>query len=61
MDQQEGRSSKKAPFFNGPGYVLWKIRMKKFMLSLGLDIWQSIVEGYTAPTTSPKDVARKKI
>jgi hypothetical protein len=60
MDQQEGISNKKAPLFNGGGYALWKIRMKKFMLSLGFDIWQSIVDGYTTPTTPPKDVADKK-
>jgi hypothetical protein len=39
MDQQEGMSNNKAPFFNGGGYALWKIRMKKFMLVLGFDIW----------------------
>jgi hypothetical protein len=34
--------------------------MKNFMLSLGFDIWQSTVDGYTAPTNPPKDVAGKK-
>jgi hypothetical protein len=61
MDQQEGMSNNKAPLFNGGGYALWKIRMKNFMLALGFDIWQSVVDGYTAPTTPPKDVAGKKI
>jgi hypothetical protein len=61
MDQQEGMSSNKAPLFNGGGYALWKIRMKKFMLALGFDIWKSIVDGYTSPTTPPKDVVGKKI
>jgi hypothetical protein len=61
MDQQEGMSNKKKPFFNGGGYALWKIRMKNFMLDLGFYIWQSIVDGYTAPTTPPKDAIGKKI
>jgi hypothetical protein len=61
MDQQEEIFNNKEPFFNGEGYALWKMRMKNFMLSLGFDIWQSIVDGYTAPTTPPKDAARKKI
>jgi hypothetical protein len=61
MDQQEGMSNNKAPLFNGGGYDLWKIRMKKFLLDLGFDIWQYVVYGYTAPTTPPKDVAGKKI
>jgi hypothetical protein len=51
----------KAPFFNGGGYALWKIRMKNFMLALGFDIWKSVVDGYTAPTSPPKDAAGKKI
>jgi hypothetical protein len=54
MDQQEGMSHKKAPFFNGEGYALWKIRMKNFLLAFGFDIWLSIVDGYIALTTPPK-------
>ena len=61
MDQQEGMSNNKAPLFNGGGYALWKVRMNNLLLALGFDIWQSVEHGYTAPTTSPKDVARKKI
>jgi hypothetical protein len=61
MDQQEGMSNNKAPLFNGGCYAQWKIRMKNFMLALGFDIWQSSIDGYTSPTTPPKDNARKKI
>jgi hypothetical protein len=61
MDQQDGMPNNKAPFFNGGGYALWKITMKNFLLALGLYIWQSVVDGYIAPTTPPKDVVRKKI
>jgi hypothetical protein len=61
MDQQEGISNNKEPLFNGEGYALWKIIMKYFMLDIGFDIWQSIVDGYTTPTTPPKDVVGKKI
>jgi hypothetical protein len=61
MDQQEGMSNNKAPLFNGEGYALWKIRMKNFLLALGFDIWQSVVDGYIAPTTPPKDSGGKKI
>jgi hypothetical protein len=35
--------------------------MKNFMLDLCFDIWQSVVDVYTAPTTPPKDVAGNKI
>jgi hypothetical protein len=56
MDQQEGMSSNKAPFFNGGGYALWKIRMKSFLLALGFDVWKSVVDGYTAPANPPIDI-----
>jgi hypothetical protein len=61
MDQQEGMSNNKAPLFNAGGYALWKIRMKRFMLALVFYIWQSVVDGYTAPTTPPKDAIGNKI
>jgi hypothetical protein len=61
MDQQGRMYNNKAPLFNGEGYALWKIRMKKLMLALGFDIWKSVEDGYTAPTTPPTDVAGKKI
>jgi hypothetical protein len=61
MDQQEGMSNNKAPLFNGGGYALWKIKMKNLLLALCFDIWKSIVDGYTAPNTPPKDNAGKII
>jgi hypothetical protein len=53
--------SNKAPFFNGGGYSLWKIRMKSYMLTLGFDVWQSVVDGYTAPANPPTDTTGNKI
>jgi hypothetical protein len=61
MDQQGEMSNNKAPLFNGGGYALWKIRMKKFLLSLDFDVWKSVEYGYIAPTTPPKDVVGNKI
>jgi hypothetical protein len=61
MDQQEGMYNNKTLLFNGGGYDLWKVRMKNFLLALGFDIWKSIVDGYTAPTTPPTDAAGNKI
>jgi hypothetical protein len=61
MDQQEGMSSNKAPLFKEGGYAFWKIRMKNYLLALGFDVWQSVVDGYTAPTTPPTNTAGKKI
>jgi hypothetical protein len=50
----------KSRLLNGGVYALWKLRMKNFLLDLGFDILQSVVYGYTAPTTPPKDIAGKK-
>jgi hypothetical protein len=61
MDQQEGMSSNKEPLFNEGGYALWKIRMKIYLLALGFDVWKSIVDGYTAPSTPPIYTATKNI
>jgi hypothetical protein len=61
MDQRELISNKKAPLFNGGVYALWKIRIKNSLLALGFDIWKSIVDRYTAPTTPLKDDAGNKI
>jgi hypothetical protein len=61
MDQQEGISDNKAPLFNGGGYPLLKVRMKNFFLALGFYIWQSVVDGYAAPATPPKDTIGKNI
>jgi hypothetical protein len=61
MDQQEGMSSNKASLFNGGGYSQWKIRMKRFMLALGFDVWKSIEYGYRTPTNPPTNIVGKKI
>jgi hypothetical protein len=61
MDHQEGMSSNKAPLFNEGGYALWKTRMKIYLLDLCFYVWQSVVDGYTTPTTPPTDIVGKKI
>jgi hypothetical protein len=45
MDQQEGISSNKEPFFKGYEYALWKIKMKRYRMVLGFDVSQSIENG----------------
>jgi hypothetical protein len=48
------------PHFDGKKYVFWCIRMNTYMKAQGLEIWQSIVDGYTSPTVPPtKDKAMK--
>jgi hypothetical protein len=41
------------PQFDGQKYSFWSIRMKTYIQAQGFEIWQSIVDGYTAPTVPP--------
>jgi hypothetical protein len=38
------------PLFDGQKYVFWSIRMKTYIQTRGFQVWQSIVDGYTART-----------
>ena len=40
----------KPPFFAGPDYHFWKNKMTWFLESLDLEIWKTILFGYTFPT-----------
>jgi hypothetical protein len=61
MDRQEGMSSTKEPLFKGDDYAIWKIRMKSYLMALGFDVWKSVENEYTEPTTPPTDTTRKNI
>ena len=37
MDQQEGLSSNRYPLFDGTNYAFWSIRMRSYLMALGLD------------------------
>jgi hypothetical protein len=41
------------PQFDGQKYAFWSIRMKAYIQAQGFQFWQSIVDGYTAPTVPP--------
>ena len=61
MDQQEGLSSNRAPLFHGTNYAFWSIRMIIYLMALGSDTWQFIVNGYETPTTLTTYTTRKNI
>jgi hypothetical protein len=35
--------------------------MKSYLMDLGFDVWKSVENGYTVPTTPPTDTVGKKI
>ena len=55
MDQQVKRSSK-VPIFNGEDYAFWSIRVRSYIMSIGLDVWMSIETGYIYLKSPPTDL-----
>jgi hypothetical protein len=50
-----------SPVFDAHNYTLWDKRMKTFLQSHLFHVWQSVVDGYTTPTTPPTDKDGKKL
>ena len=48
--------SMKVPTFYGEYFVFWKIRMKKNLMSIGLDVWALVEEGYDVPKVTPTEL-----
>ncbi|XP_057833096.1 uncharacterized protein LOC131043884 [Cryptomeria japonica] len=48
------------PVFDGTNYAFWSIKMKAYLNTLGYDVWQSVVDGYTPPSTPLTDAAGKR-
>ena len=46
MTSLEGCSTNKAPLFTGTNYAFWKIRMRTYIISLGLEFWAVVELGY---------------
>lgn len=53
MANHKGISSSKAPQFDGSNYAFWKMRMSTHIMSLGINIWMDVENGYRVPTTPP--------
>ena len=50
MALQEGFSVFRPPFFNGLDYTYWKTRMRVFLISMNLDLWNIIENGFQLPS-----------
>ena len=59
MDKYGDYSKLGLPQFDGTNYAFYRIRMKLFLQSWGLDVWSAIENGYTGPTTTPVATATK--
>ena len=52
MDQKM-KMSLRVPIFDGEDYVFWKIRMKSYLMSIRLEVWALVEEGYDVPKVTP--------
>lgn len=59
MDR-EGSFASNAPRFDGIDYAFWKVRMEAYLISLGVDVWALVVNGYTRPKNIPTDPDGKR-
>ncbi|XP_057821105.2 uncharacterized protein LOC131033831 [Cryptomeria japonica] len=60
MNPLEVVATNRAPLFDGSSYVFWSVRIKAYIMSLGFDVWMSIVNGYTLPSQPPTDLDGKR-
>ena len=49
MTSNEGTSASKPPLFDGKKISFWKIRMRTYLMALGVDVWDVVETGYTKP------------
>ena len=60
MSNQEVTASIKPPLFNGSNLILWKIRMRSYLQSMGADVWAIVEQGYQYPAATPTDRTERK-
>ena len=49
MTIHEGTSASKPPLFDGTIFSFWKVRMRTYLMALGVDVWDVVETGYTKP------------
>ena len=60
MSFAEGASINRPLMFGGVNYAFWKIRMKIFMESIDMGIWDAVVNGPFVPMQVVKEETVKK-
>jgi hypothetical protein len=49
MTSHEGTSANKPPLFDGTNFAFWKVRMRTYLMALGVDFWDVVETGYIKP------------
>ena len=52
--------SMKVPTFDGEDFVFWKIRMKNYLMSIRMEVWALVEEGYDVPKVTPTESEERK-
>src|SRR5436853_250671 len=53
----EGQFTQRPPLFHGSNDNYWKCRLRIYLLSLSLEIWQIVENAYTAPATPVEELS----
>ena len=61
MDEKFEFTKHGLPLFDGHNYAFWSIRMKLFLQTQGIDVWQVVLNGYNALATIPIYVTGKRL
>src|SRR3984957_1388678 len=49
MSSHQGNSTNKATLFLGTNFSFWKVRMRTYIMDLGVDVWDVVDTGYVKP------------
>jgi len=61
MDKKSEFTKNGLCLFDGHNYAFWSIRMKLFLQTQGVNIWQDVLNEYKSPTTIPIDATSKRL
>ena len=53
------KMSIRVPIFYGEDHVFWNIRMKNYLMSIGLEFWALVEEGYNVPKYTPTEAGKR--
>jgi hypothetical protein len=46
MSSHEGTSTNTPPLLNGTKFSFWKVRMRTYIMALGVDVWDVVENSY---------------
>jgi hypothetical protein len=49
MTSHKGTSTNKPPLFDGTIFSFWMVRMRTYIMALGVYVWDVVETGYTKP------------